>query len=213
MNHADASALRAYNSTRFSQRIGQNSGCTPPRRLWNVSAMAQTVGVERRDADKPEPLPILSPGRVSTRVRFLWEAYMAATFKCGAEETNVAAERKSRGPVGLTLALCTARKPVPKKSHGSPKRVCHARAGVTRRPVSRVLSTVRGRMGGHSSGRPLAGPLTRRTRGAGQRQPMRAPYSVLLQAGLAMRPLSPATRWALTPPFHPYRRPPSTRSG
>ena len=32
----------------------------------------------------------------------------------------------------------------------------------------------------------------------------RDPYSVLLLAGLAMRPLSPAARWALTPPFHPY---------
>src|SRR5579859_2384083 len=30
------------------------------------------------------------------------------------------------------------------------------------------------------------------------------PYSVLLLAGLAMPSLSPGTRWALTPPFHPY---------
>jgi len=30
------------------------------------------------------------------------------------------------------------------------------------------------------------------------------PYSVLLQAGLAVPSLSPGTRWALTPPFHPY---------
>ncbi len=30
------------------------------------------------------------------------------------------------------------------------------------------------------------------------------PYSVLLQAGLALPSLSPGTRWALTPPFHPY---------
>ncbi|VXB09870.1 hypothetical protein BREVUG8_100364 [Brevundimonas sp. G8] len=28
---------------------------------------------------------------------------------------------------------------------------------------------------------------------------------VLLQAGLAMPSLLPGTRWALTPPFHPYR--------
>ena len=34
----------------------------------------------------------------------------------------------------------------------------------------------------------------------------RCPYSVLLQAGLAMRSVSPRPRWALTPPFHPYRR-------
>ena len=31
----------------------------------------------------------------------------------------------------------------------------------------------------------------------------RDPYSVLLLAGLAMPCLLPATRWALTPPFHP----------
>jgi len=31
------------------------------------------------------------------------------------------------------------------------------------------------------------------------------PYSVLLQAGLAMPSRSPGPRWALTPPFHPYR--------
>ena len=30
------------------------------------------------------------------------------------------------------------------------------------------------------------------------------PYSVLLQAGLALPSLLPGTRWALTPPFHPY---------
>src|SRR5688572_5894157 len=32
----------------------------------------------------------------------------------------------------------------------------------------------------------------------------RDPYSVLLLAGLAVQSLLPATRWALTPPFHPY---------
>src|SRR3569832_918225 len=37
----------------------------------------------------------------------------------------------------------------------------------------------------------------------------RDPYSVLLQAVLAVPSLSPGTRWALTPPFHPY--PPSPR--
>ena len=35
----------------------------------------------------------------------------------------------------------------------------------------------------------------------------RCPYSVLLQAGLAMRSVSPRPRWALTPPFHPYPQP------
>ncbi len=34
--------------------------------------------------------------------------------------------------------------------------------------------------------------------------PAHDPYSALLPVGLAMRPLLPAARWALTPPFHPY---------
>ncbi len=37
-------------------------------------------------------------------------------------------------------------------------------------------------------------------------QRARHPYSVLLQAGLAMPSRSPGPRWALTPPFHPYPR-------
>jgi len=32
----------------------------------------------------------------------------------------------------------------------------------------------------------------------------RHPYSVLLPVGFTMPSLSPETRWALTPPFHPY---------
>ena len=80
-----------------------------------------------------------------------------------------------------------------------------------RRPVSRVLC------------RPLAetrrsflwtGPcgtvLATYPEPSGRRRPYRIspardPYSVLLLAGLAMRPLSPGTRCALTAPFHPYR--------
>jgi hypothetical protein len=47
-------------------------------------------------------------------------------------------------------------------------------------------------------------------RGPTQGEPRaRRPYSVLLQAGLAMPSLSPGPRWALTPPFHPY--PPSLK--
>ena len=34
--------------------------------------------------------------------------------------------------------------------------------------------------------------------------PARGPYLALLLVGLAMPPLLPAARWALTPPFHPY---------
>ncbi len=34
-------------------------------------------------------------------------------------------------------------------------------------------------------------------------RPARGPYSALLPVGLAVPPLLPAARWALTPPFHP----------
>ena len=34
---------------------------------------------------------------------------------------------------------------------------------------------------------------------------MRTPYLALLLAGFTMPDLLPAPRWALTPPFHPYR--------
>ena len=47
------------------------------------------------------------------------------------------------------------------------------------------------------------GPATALPEGS----PARRPYSVLLLAGLAVPPLSPETRCALTAPFHPYLRP------
>ena len=81
---------------------------------------------------------------------------------------------------------------------------CDGQENATRRPVSRVLSSARGRLCSHSSGSPVARTLTRHTRGAGWKRPMRTPYSVLLQAGFTMPGLLPAPRWALTPPFHPY---------
>ena len=65
--------------------------------------------------------------------------------------------------------------------------------------VPRIL-----RGGSHSSGMIVANHLTRHTRGAGQRQPMRAPYLVLLQAGFALPAMLPPPRCALTAPFHPY---------
>ena len=81
-----------------------------------------------------------------------------------------------------------------------------------RRPVSRVLFSARRRSDGHSSGPPIAGRFSRPTRSprtsdgpVPAEARARDPYSVLLQAGLAMPSLSPGTRWALTPPFHPYR--------
>ena len=89
----------------------------------------------------------------------------------------------------------------------------------TRRPVSRVLcrspkAQASGERGGHSSGPPIAGRFSRptRTARAGEgpapdRSGARRPYSVLLQAGLAMPPPLPETRCALTAPFHPCPAP------
>jgi len=72
------------------------------------------------------------------------------------------------------------------------------------------------RRGDHSSGRRIAAPLKRPTRGseliklnnlslksirAGRALPS---YLALHHAGFAMPPMSPPGRWALTPPFHPY---------
>ena len=83
---------------------------------------------------------------------------------------------------------------------------CHMAApgSKTRRPVSRVLFAVLPRSGSHSSGMPVTRHLTRHTRGTGVKQPICAPYSVLLRAGFTVPVLSPGLRWALTPPFHPY---------
>ena len=59
----------------------------------------------------------------------------------------------------------------------------------------------------HSSGPAIADRFSRPTRTSRAVNPAaetaRRPYSVLLQAGLAMPSLLPGTRWALTPPFHP----------
>src|SRR5579875_1374441 len=74
-----------------------------------------------------------------------------------------------------------------------------------------VPPAVSRRRGGHSSGPPIAGRFARPTRTARSRDApaqyakrAHRPYSVLLQAGLAMPSRSPGPRWALTPPFHPY---------
>ena len=85
------------------------------------------------------------------------------------------------------------------------------RNGWIRWPVSRVLCRLR------SHGDAAAIPLDRLSpdgsrdrpgrlgrRGLPALRPTRRPYSVLLQAGLAMPSRSPGPRWALTPPFHPY---------
>jgi hypothetical protein len=85
----------------------------------------------------------------------------------------------------------------------------------TRRPVSRVLCRPGPKPGTRRSflwTGPCGTVLATYPDRSGLRQPCppspkrrraRGPYSVLLLAGLAMPSLSPGTRWALTPPFHP----------
>ena len=81
----------------------------------------------------------------------------------------------------------------------------------TRWSVSRVLFRPFRDGDDHSSRPAIAGRLSRPTRtlsasdGLADARSARGPYSVLLQAGLAMPSLSPGPRWALTPPFHPSR--------
>src|SRR5919108_6332901 len=63
----------------------------------------------------------------------------------------------------------------------------------------------------------VAGHLKQPTRGCPSRWFARgwsvwahlAAYLALLRLGVAVPPLLPAARWALTPPFHPYRPTPS----
>ncbi len=76
-----------------------------------------------------------------------------------------------------------------------------------RRPVSRVLSPQAG--DGHSSGTSVTGRLARPTRAAARKPasglaPRCRPYLVLLPVGFALPSPLPATRCALTAPFHPY---------
>ena len=89
------------------------------------------------------------------------------------------------------------------------------RRGGARRPVSRVLSAppparrLMATLDGHSSGTPVAGRLSRPTRTAARKPACRAkaarrPYLVLLPVGFTVPSPSPATRCALTAPFHPY---------
>ncbi len=116
----------------------------------------------------------------------------------------VAAHPKARRPGPPRPARCAlraSRGPSP-EGEGEDQTACKPgsvrplpsrRAGVTVIPLDRPLPT---------GSRDLPGPLGRRR--PCRIAPTRDPYSVLLLAGLAMRPLSPAARWALTPPFHPY---------
>src|SRR4051812_33394230 len=89
-----------------------------------------------------------------------------------------------------------------------------------RRPISRVLSSTLPPMDDHSSGTPITGGLTRPTRTTTRKRifrrisavtrttPEGRPYLVLLQVGFTLPTPLPASRCALTAPFHPYRRPP-----
>ena len=50
----------------------------------------------------------------------------------------------------------------------------------------------------------LPGPSSCQPEPAGLKRPICGSYLALLPVGLAVPPLLPAARWALTPPFHPY---------
>ncbi len=54
---------------------------------------------------------------------------------------------------------------------------------------------------------PVARHLLQPTRKRRAGRPQMLPYLVLLQEGFAVPCVSPRKRWALTPPFHPYRLP------
>ena len=69
----------------------------------------------------------------------------------------------------------------------------------------RKPASVRFAPDGHFSRTTVAGGLKRPTRGFKRRGQRLSAYSGLLQAGFTMPPASLRERWALTPPFHPYR--------
>jgi hypothetical protein len=103
---------------------------------------------------------------------------------------------------------------------GTPRAGCNSRSAPQRpfatsiaslgrgipRPVSRVLSNREdfGRSFLSECDRPH--PLAAYPRRVHRRGLLLAAYSALLQLGFAVPSVSPRTRWALTPPFHPYPR-------
>ena len=91
----------------------------------------------------------------------------------------------------------------------APGAVCarnNRKEGGPSRPVSRVLCPrrrYRQRGDDHLSRSGIAPALQQPTREHRTNRPQAPPYLVLLRMGFAVPPLSPAGRWALTPPFHP----------
>ncbi len=79
-------------------------------------------------------------------------------------------------------------------------------------PISRILSKGLPPLDDHSSkatvtrGPLAANPNLLGTKHPRRPKPSRGSYLALLPVGLALPPLLPAARWALTPPFHPYPR-------
>ena len=73
------------------------------------------------------------------------------------------------------------------------------------RPEGRMVISLGWRSPATSSGLPAAAPTyARRRRRRGWSGPDLAAYLALLPLGVAVPSLLPGTRWALTPPFHPY---------
>ena len=95
---------------------------------------------------------------------------------------------------------------VPSRRHARDDLDRSCSCGVTRRPVSRVLSTAPLRASdGQSFLCDTAYAMPDATHpGRGPKTAHIRPCLVLLRAGFTMRGLLPAPRWALTPPFHPY---------
>ena len=76
------------------------------------------------------------------------------------------------------------------------------------KPISRILSRELPPLDDHSSDRRVTTTATAANPNLlGQKRPClatRGSYLALLLVGLALPPLLPEVRWALTPPFHPY---------
>jgi len=70
-------------------------------------------------------------------------------------------------------------------------------------PVARNVAAIHLGQRLHAASRNPPGWLARKQAVAALSRDPRHPYSVLLPVGFTVPSLLPATRWALTPPFHP----------